>query len=384
MKTRLRWVLIVLILAGLGLLLWPRQSSPALPVLPGFAMTPDADFAHATAPAPFSFPADFGAHPDYQTEWWYYTGNLQAANGDHFGFQLTFFRRALLPRSRQPERASDWAANQVYMAHFALTGVRDNSFRYYERLSRGAAGLAGAAGLPEYKVWLEDWQVVQTGVNTYHLTAAQDGIMLDLNFKDTVGPVLQGDRGLSQKGPEPGNASFYFSQPALQTSGKIQLGNQAIAVTGQSWMDHEFGTSALGADEVGWDWFALQLDDGSELMIYSLRHKDGVIDPYSRGTLIHADGTTAQLSRQDFKITNEATWKSPASGAVYPAQWTVEIPAANLILRVKPYVADQELRLSFTYWEGAVQVSGMQNGRVISGNGYVELTGYYQSMAGQF
>ncbi len=384
MKTWLRWVLIIFVLAGLGLLLWPRQSIPSLPVLADFAMTPDPDFAHALAPVPFSFPADFGAHPAYQTEWWYYTGNLQAANGEHFGFQLTFFRRALLPLSRQPERASDWAANQVYMAHFALTGVQSNSFRYYERLSRGAAGLAGAAGLPEYKVWLEDWQVVQTGINTYHLTAAQDDIMLDLDLEDNLGPVLQGDKGLSQKGPEPGNASNYFSQPALQTRGKIHLGNQIIPVTGQSWMDHEFGTSALGADEVGWDWFALQLDDDSELMIYALRHKDGAVDPYSRGTIVHADGTTTQLSRQDFIITNESTWKSPASGAVYPARWTVQIPSANLTLYIRPYIADQELRLSFTYWEGAVQVSGMQDGRAISGNGYVELTGYFQSMAGQF
>jgi predicted secreted hydrolase len=201
---------------------------------------------------------------------------------------------------------------------------------------------------------------------------------------DVKGPILQGDLGYSQKGPEPGDASYYVSQTRLQTTGAIQIGSASYAVTGLSWMDHEFSTGALSQGQVGWDWFALQLDDGSELIVYTLRRSDGTIDPYSRGTLIHPDGSVRTLKRDEFSISSDQTWKSPGSGAVYPSHWSINVPSEDLTVSVSPVIPDQELRLSFTYWEGAVRVDGKKGGQTVTGSGYVELTGYAQSMAGQF
>lgn len=352
----------------------------------------DSGFARADGPRPLSFPADFGPHPDYQTEWWYYTGNLEAASGEHFGFQLTFFRRALLPASQRLERQSDWATQQVYLAHFTLTDVTGKTFQAYERLERGSAGLAGARSGPAYRVWLDDWSVEQTGPQAFKLQASSQGFpqgspqgaALSLSLVDAKGPVLQGDNGYSQKGSEPGNASYYFSQTRLVTSGTVSVNGKAYPVTGLSWMDHEFGTSALAPGQIGWNWFALQLDSGAELMIYTFRDQNGAADPFSSGTLIAPDGSTRHLGAADFSIRSSGTWRSPHSSAVYPSSWTVEIPSVGLKLEIQPYLADQELNLSFTYWEGAVRVTGTQAGATLTGSGYVELTGYAHSMQGRF
>ncbi len=384
MKKAILLILPVLAALGVAWLVWPRPQAQVSPPVSGLQVTPAAGFERALAPVTFSFPRDFGPHPDFQTEWWYYTGNLQTADGRHFGFEMTFFRRALQPPGELPTRTSDWAADQVYMAHFALTDVTGSHFYYQEQLSRGAAGLAGAVGLPSYKVWLNDWQVTQTSGNTYHLAAAAENFAVDLSLDDVKGPVLQGDRGLSQKGPGPGDASYYFSQTRLQTSGSIRIGQASLAVNGLSWMDHEYSTSALSGGQVGWSWFALQLDDGSELEVYTIRRSDGSIDPYSRGLVVHPDGSTVSLRRSDFTIKSDATWKSPGSGTVYPSHWIVSVPSENLTLEITPYIPDQELNVSFIYWEGAVKFSGERNGKLFSGSGYVELTGYAQSLAGQF
>jgi predicted secreted hydrolase len=384
MKVVVRIFTVILILAGIGWLAWPRPQPAAQAEISGLQVTPGTGFKRATGPMPLTFPKDFGAHPDYQTEWWYYTGNLQAASGEQFGFELTFFRRALVAPDQQQARASDWAASQVYMAHLALTSARDNQFHYFERFSRGAAGLAGAVGLPFFSVWLQDWQVQQVDAHKFILKAVEGNITLDLILTDVKGPILQGDLGYSQKGPEPGDASYYVSQTRLQTTGAIQIGSASYAVTGLSWMDHEFSTGALSQGQVGWDWFALQLDDGSELIVYTLRRSDGTIDPYSRGTLIHPDGSVRTLKRDEFSISSDQTWKSPGSGAVYPSHWSINVPSEDLTVSVSPVIPDQELRLSFTYWEGAVRVDGKKGGQTVTGSGYVELTGYAQSMAGQF
>ncbi len=384
MKKTILLMLPVLAALGVAWLAWPRPQAQVSPEVSGLQVTPAAGFQRALAPVTFSFPRDLGPHPDFQTEWWYYTGNLQTADGRHFGFELTFFRRALQAPGALPTRTSDWAADQVYMAHFALTDVTGSHFYYQEQLSRAAAGLAGAVGLPSYRVWLYDWQVAQTSENTYHLAAAAKDFAVDLNLDDLKGLVLQGDRGLSQKGPEPGDASYYFSQTRLQTSGSIRIGQTTMTVNGLSWMDHEYSTSALSAGQVGWSWFALQLDDGSELEVYTIRRSDGSIDPYSRGLVVHADGSTVSLQLGDFTLKSDAAWKSPGSGAVYPSHWIVSVPSEGLTLDITPFIPDQELRVSFTYWEGAVKVAGERNRKSISGSGYVELTGYAQSLAGQF
>ena len=339
-------------------------------------------FARAEGPRPFEFPQDYGPHPDYQTEWWYYTGNLETSDGRHFGYQLTFFRRALLPPAQRQDRLSNWATDQVYMAHFALTDVAGRGYRAFERFARAAAGLAGGQAAP-YQVWLEDWGVEEVEPNVVRLRAAQDDLAIDLLLTDRKGPVLQGDSGYSQKGPEPGNASYYYSQTRLASSGTVQVGEALYQVDGLSWMDHEFSTSALAPDQVGWDWFALQLDDGSELMVFQIRKADGNVDPFSSGTLVAPDGSTRHLSHDDFEIAVGDKWRSPRSGATYPARWTVGVPAADLTLEIEPYLADQELNVSYAYWEGAVRISGEHAGNPLSGNGYVEMTGYADSMQGQ-
>ncbi len=388
----LRWVNRI---SGIIILTFGVVALASLLFAPGDASSPQAQtslvaladdatgFARADGPRTFDFPADYGPHPAYQTEWWYYTGNLETADGRHFGYQLTFFRRGLVPLAEQQERASDWAADQVYMAHFVLTDVAGGQHRAFERFSRGAAGLAGAVATP-YHVWLEDWSVEQIEPDVARLHAAQDDLSIDLLLTDRKGPILQGDGGYSQKGPEPGNASYYYSQTRLDSSGTVSVGDVPYKVAGSSWMDHEFSTSALAADQVGWDWFALQLDDGSELMVFQIRKVDSSADAFSSGTLIAPDGSTRRLSRDDFEIAVGETWHSPRSGATYPARWTVTVPVADLTLEIEPYLADQELNVSYDYWEGAVYVRGERAGATVSGNGYIEMTGYAGSMQGQF
>jgi len=342
------------------------------------------NFQKASPETELQFPRDHAAHDDYQTEWWYYTGNLDSMEGRQFGYQLTFFRRAIQPEEQRENRVSNWATEQVYLAHFALTDVQGKDFYYFDRLGRGAAGLAGAVADNGFRVWLEDWSVEEAGEGQYRLRGSEGEIELDLILADSKGPVLQGQNGYSQKGPGEGNASMYYSLSRLVSVGTVTIGDTQYQVSGNSWMDHEFSTSALSGEQVGWDWFALQLDNGYELMVYTIRDSDGRIDPYSRGIWIDPQGGSKSLTTGDFKIGVTSTWESPHSGAVYPSGWTVDVPGEGIRLQVRPLIPDQELNLSFIYWEGAVGVSGELNGEAVSGKGYVELTGYAQSMQGQF
>jgi predicted secreted hydrolase len=216
------------------------------------------------------------------------------------------------------------------------------------------------------------------------LHAAQEDLALDLVLVDRKGPTLQGDSGYSRKGPQPGNASYYYSLTRLETTGTVSVADQGHAVSGLSWMDHEWSTSGLAADQEGWDWFSIQLDDGSELMVFQLRKEDGSIDPFSSGTLVAPDGSTRHLKRDDFEIGVEDSWRSPNSGATYPGRWTITVPVEELTLDIEPYLPDQELTVSYAYWEGAVRIEGERSGRPVSGSGYVEMTGYAGSMQGQF
>jgi predicted secreted hydrolase len=385
-------VLLVFLLTMAASLWWWQDSRRATAevrasLLPLLADEDTAGFAHATEPGAIEFPRDLGPHPDYQTEWWYYTGNLESVDGRLFGYQLTFFRRALTPpegaETAGAANGSAWRTNQVYLGHFALTDVAGRNFTYDERFSRGGAGLAGAQAVP-YRVWLENWFAEEIGPGQVRLFARAEDVTLDLVLTQTLPPVLHGDRGLSPKGPEPGNASYYYSIVRQETAGTVTVHGQEHAVTGLSWKDHEYSTSALPAGAVGWDWFSLQLDDGTSLMFFQIRREDGSLEAASSGSFIQADGTVRSLSWSDWKLEVLDSWTSPVSGATYPAGWRIEIPALELVLQGEPLLADQELNVSTTYWEGAVAFEGTHHGRVVSGRGYVEMTGYYDTMEGRF
>jgi predicted secreted hydrolase len=349
----------------------------------------EAAFARALAPQPLSFPRDHGAHPAYRTEWWYFTGNLADERGNAYGYQLTIFRSALTPEA--PPRSSDLATNQVYMAHFALTDAAAGEHISFERYSRGAGGLAGAQGDPHFAVWLEDWSVradAQTP-SRWQLRAAATSeagvpVAVELALEQARPPLLHGDAGLSQKGPEPGNASYYYSLVGLATTGQVTHGDRTAAVTGVSWMDHEYGTSALSANVVGWDWFSLQLDNGAALMLARIRTADGGALDQFEGTLLRPDGSQTPIRQGDYRLEVLDEWTSPETGITYPSGWRMVLPDSGLELTLTPLVRDQEMRVSFVYWEGAVMVSGTQAEQPLQGRGYVELTGYGQRTAGDY
>ena len=347
------------------------------------ADTDTAAFARAYEPVPFTFPKDHGPHFDFQTEWWYYTGNLQDSAGNHYGYQLTIFRRGLTPG--RPSDSTSLGTNQIYFAHFAVTDVAGQRHLETERFSRGAGGLSGAQGDP-FRVWIEDWSA--TGQNAEGSSVrlqARDGQMaIDLTLRATKPIVAQGDHGLSQKSEQPGNASYYVSFTRMMTQGQLTLNGQAVAVNGESWFDHEWSTSALGQSVIGWNWFSLQLGDGREIMFYQFRMADGSVGPLSAGTLVEADGSPRYLKADEVIITVDRTWRSPTTEAEYPARWRLVIPTAQIDLSIEPYLADQEMNLSSVYWEGAVKFTGTSLGVAISGNGYIELTGYKGSLKGTF
>lgn len=381
------FVAILLSAALLGAAVWLLRPQPPLDlrarVSVAEAMRGDgsAGFARAFAPRPFGFPTDHGPHPEFQTEWWYYTGNLSSTAGRQFGFQLTFFRRALT--ATPAERASDFATSQIYLAHFAVSDVDGGQFFAYDRLARGAAGLAGASGQP-FRVWLEDWYAAGEGPGGMHMqiAARQEDVAIQLALDGSFKPpVLQGERGLSQKSTEPGNASYYYSLTRMPAEGSVSLGGTDYQVRGLAWMDREWSTSALAPNQIGWDWFALQLDDGRDLMYYQVRRDDGSADPLSKGTLVAAEGAATLIAGADVTLEPLGSWASPRSGATYPAAWRLRIPAQGLDLTVTPKLADQELPLAIVYWEGAVTVSGSAGGKPVGGSGYLEMTGYGEQAA---
>ena len=358
-------------------LLWvqPAEADTAL----NWLEAPPADsagFQKALVVKDWEFPRDFGAHEDYQTEWWYYTGNLATDTDREFGFQLTFFRQALKPEAERVGDNSHWRGNQIYSAHFTVSDVAERQFYPTERFSRGTVGLAGAKSQP-YEVWLEDWSATEVKPGTVRLRAKTAEVALDLRVNQTLPPVLQGDRGLSVKGKEPGNASYYYSLVQQPTAGTIDIKGESYTVTGLTWKDHEYSTSALTAGTVGWDWFSMQFDNGSALMLYLLRNENGTLESTSAGKYIAASGETTTLSGDDWQVEVLDNWKSPKNGAVYPAKWTIEIPKLDIALRAEPLMPNQELNMATaTYWEGAVRFEGKQGKNLLNGKGYVELTGY--------
>ncbi len=373
------WVLVGA-LATLGAILALRGGSPApvrarLAIAEALSSGDLSGFARAERPRPFAFPRDHGPHPDFRTEWWYWTGNLHGADGRRFGFQLTFFRTALTPEAAA--RGSAWGANQVYLAHFAITDVAGARFHAWSRTSREALGLAGAESQP-FRVWVEDWEARGEGNAgpPMRLRAAEGDMGLDLTLQSAKPVVLQGDRGWSRKGPEAGNASYYYSLTRMPARGAVTVAGQRVAVTGLAWMDREWSTTALGPELAGWDWLALQWDDGRDLMLYRLRRKDGGVDRFSAATIVDARGDAQALGLEEVMLEPEGAWTSPRSGARYPARWRLRIPALGLEAEVVPVLADQELDVGVRYWEGAVTVSGSGRGGAVSGQGYLEMVGY--------
>ena len=342
-------------------------------------------FARAFTPRQWRFPADFGAHPDHQTEWWYYTGNLETAAGRPFGYQFTIFRQALVPEAPTGRASggggSAWRTPQVYSAHFTVSDIAADSFLQDERFARGALGLAGAEADP-YAVWLNDWRISAEGPDRVRLQAATGAMAIDLTLRQSRPPVLQGQDGLSRKGPEAGNASHYYSLVQQPTEGTITVAGRDHAVHGVSWKDHEFSTSVLSPGTVGWDWFSAQFEDGAALMLYGLRKEDGGKEPFSGGRWIDGEAEL-ELGAEDFQLTVTNTWRSPRSGARYPASWHLTIPRLDLELAITPQMADQELSTtSATYWEGALRYGGHRGEQPLRGRGYGELTGYADRLDG--
>jgi predicted secreted hydrolase len=339
-----------------------------------------AGFARATQPPDLVFPRDHGAHPSFRTEWWYVTGNLDAANGRRFGVQLVFFRQALA--ATMPTRTASLAARDVMLAHAAVTDVDDGTFHCDERMARAAAGLGdvrGGDGEP-FAIVCADWSATAEpggdGFLPLALHAAARAFAFDLRVRPGKAPVLQGDRGLSQKSDEPGNASIYYSMTRLPIDGVIEVSGERHEVHGLCWLDREWSTAALGKGQVGWDWFSLQLDDGSDVMWYQLRRADGTVDAWSRGSLVGADGEITRLAPATTTATPDGTWTSPDGRARYPAHFRLVSTGPRFDLEVTPLLADQELHVLVRYWEGAVSVRGTRGGKPVAGRGYLEMTGY--------
>lgn len=328
-------------------------------------------FARVTGPEPLSFPEDHLPHPEYRHEWWYVTGNVEDDTGRHFGFQVTLFRFNVAPD--MPERESALATDQLWMAHLAVTDTESGEFHHRERFVRGAAGLAGSTADP-FRIHAEDWVMAGDDEAMMPLTLdfPADDLGLSIRLEPRKPLVLQGEKGYSRKGPAPGNASRYYSYTRLAAEGRIDIADRQYAVTGDGWMDREWGTSTLSEDQVGWDWFSVQLDDGRDIMFYHLRREDGTIDPLSKGLLVDAEGESRVLGLDDVELEGRRHWQSPRGGE-YPVAWRMRIPDEDLDLELEAVLDQQELDGVFRYWEGAIQVRGREGP---DGHGYAELTGY--------
>ena len=347
---------------------------PAMYAQPPGAATSEG-WRQAEAGYDLQFPRDHGSHPDYRIEWWYYTGNLAAEDGRRFGYQVTFFRAGVDPAPKNPSR---WAVRDLFMAHLAVTDMSRARHLVAERLDRGGVGWAGARE-GTLDVWNGDWRADFAG--EAHQLAAVDGQFgVNLRLEPGKGVILHGERGLSRKGVEPGNASYYYSMTRMPTSGHLVLDGETISVTGASWLDHEFGTTFLEPSQVGWDWFSLQLDDGSDLMVFRIRRDDEGRNSLLAGTWVDADSEITLLAGDDVTLDPGRQWTSPASEAVYPMEWRLAVPARLTELRIETVIDAQEMdtqaSTGVTYWEGAVTVSGRIGERAVQGRGYLEMTGY--------
>ena len=323
----------------------------------------------------YAFPRDHGTHEEYKTEWWYYTGHLTADDGHRYGFELTFFRVGVDRPTANGQQPTRWALRDISLAHFAISDIDGRDFRFYEKLNRSSPFTANAAE-GKLDVFNEGWQARTLPDGSWRLVAANGRDAIDLVLTTRKPPAIHGQNGVSVKAEGVGYASHYYSMTRLEVRGRVN----GRACRGLAWMDHEFGSSALRENQQGWDWFSIQLDNDSELMLYQIRRADGSADPASSGSVITSDGEVIHLRRDDVRIAAAATWKSPHSGATYPMGWRVTVPKFGIDLTLQPLLRDQELvtrsSTRITYWEGAVDVSGRAGNVAARGEGYVEMTGY--------
>src|SRR5579863_5673393 len=392
-------ILLCGILAPLEIPFPGTRAALAKPTAALNALTSLPQFERAAGHRTWSFPKDHGQHARFRLEWWYYTGIVRTADGRPFGYQVTFFRRGLNPA---PERSgSAWRTGSLYLAQIAISDLSQNRFVHSARTGRDALGLSGAAP-DRQEVWLTSWRADPLAVSRdgVHLEAQDTALGISLDLAAEKPPLLQGEDGLDRKGPNPGQASWYYSIPRMATTGTLRVGQERFPIKGTSWMDHEFGTNQLGDDQVGWDWFAIRLDSGADLMLYRLRAKDGHATPASGGTLLEPNGAITRIRIVDAnpdgfsdarfyaQLAPTQWWTSPGTHARYPVGWEIEIPQLNLKLSVAPAATDQELRadtgLPFSYWEGAVWIHGERAGHLLRGEGYLELTGYAGDLRGTF
>jgi predicted secreted hydrolase len=373
MRSRAAWVTAAILLLQASVL----QNLPA--------QEPTGAFRTAQPGYQFQFPRDYFDHPEYQTEWWYYTGNVKSASGKRFGFELTFFRQGV---SRDPAKTGAWDLRDLYLAHLALSDLGSGRFYHTERTNRAGPGIAGVSE-SQGRIWNGNWQVQWRGGQ--QIVRAIDG-EFELHFTLTAEkpPVIHGENGVSQKARGLGRASHYFSLTRIAVQGGILLGGEKVAVTGLAWMDHEFFTHQLESDQVGWDWFSVQLNDRTELMLFRIRRKDGSVDPYSAGTFVDTSGIGGHLSATEFSLqpvtdTNQGasgdlTWTSPATHATYPIRWKISVPKYQIELTAATPLSSQELagtgNATPSYWEGAIEITGTKRGTPIPGVGYLEMTGY--------
>jgi predicted secreted hydrolase len=328
------------------------------------------------------FPRDHRAHRDFKTEWWYFTGQLRDARGHRFGYQLTFFRQGVRPPAARGGTTSRFIVDDVKFAHFAVTDVDGRKFRHWQKLSRGAFGEAGFDDGARL-AWIEDWELALTADGGFNLRAADGGVQLSLNLTSTKLWAIHGENGVSQKAEGPGRASHYYSGTRLAARGTLTIEGRSAEVTGESWFDHEWATNQLTLEQAGWDWFSVQFDDGTELMLYQMRTRSGGADPQSSGTFVARDGTTRHLRREDYQLTPTQHWTSRATGARYPIAWRLAVPALDLAAAIETPVREQELAIEpVTYWEGTIDIRGMRGGAPVRGQGYMELTGYAGALVG--
>jgi predicted secreted hydrolase len=342
-----------------------------------FLLSPlSAQYRTAVPGYRFEFPRDYFDHPDFQTEWWYYTGNLKSANGHRYGFELAFFRQAV---SRDPAQAATWDLKDIYLTHLALSDLDGQRSYHTERTNRAGPGIAGVSAASA-RIWNGNWQIQWEGPDQ-KLQAIEKLYQLHLTLHPEKPPVIHGENGVSQKSQGAGHASYYISLTRLAASGKLELNGETIEVSGLAWMDHEFFTHQLESSQIGWDWLSLQLEDNTELMLFRLRRKDGSLDPFSAGTYVDAQGKSTHLRANDFILQPLAkSWTSPLTHATYPIAWKIVVPKLEIDLEAHTSLAAQELaeekKIAPSYWEGSIHLEGRRGKLPLGGVGYLEMTGY--------